>query len=357
MSNNWKYTMQKHKGKLWVTGSVLTTALIGGGVWLAVSDNSPFSPDEAGVTYLASHVMTSDTVGKVNLLSLDSGDTLDTKVLPSGKNYIFESARNYEQFYAYDGENLYQLKENGDKLVSKLVAENLPIISKATHFSYDGKTLGVYSSESKSVSMIDVQEKKVVSEKKETLPVVQVAVHSDSVYYITSSDMVKMSGKKVERVELGDSLISLHVDNTNMIVQSSFGNEKDENVLFSINPKSLDIESLQKTGASNTTMLSKDDKEEYYMAGKYVEGNDPYYLLDRYKVEAEGLKKDSLTIKVPTGEQSVLMDASNSVLDHDYIYTQADSKLKVFDVKSQSYSHELSVSVDFAMPVLNEGGK
>lgn len=356
MSNNWKYTMQKHKGKLWVSGSILATGVIGAGVWLAVSDESPFSPEEANVNYLASHVMTSNADGKVNLLSVENNEMLDSTVLPAGKSYLFSQDKNHEQFYAYDGESIWVLKEQDNKLVSERLAEGLPSVSSVTQFSFDGKTMGLYSKETKMVTVLDTEQKKVLSEQKESEMVEQVAVQKDTVYYITSSELVKVAGKKVERIELGETLLSLHLEDANIIVQSNFGNEKEENVLFSVNGDTLEIESLQKTGSANTTMLSKDDGEAYYMAGKYVEDESPYYLLDRYKVDAEGLVKDNLTVKVPTGEQNVLMDAQNSILDHDYIYVQADEKLKVFDVKSQVFSHEIPVSIDFAMPVLNEGG-
>lgn len=357
MANNWKYTLQKHKGKLWLSGSILATAIIGAGTWLVVSEDSPFSEPEEVINYLASHIITSGVDGQVSLLSVENNETLNTITLPVKEGYLYTESPNREAVYAYDGENLMAIREVGGELSSELIAEGLPKVPKATQFAYADNVLSVYSKDFGTVMVIDTTEKTVVNTLTEKEPVVQLVVSGEFTYYITDSELVRVNMKDIERIELGSTLLSLHSEEGKLVIQSAFGNTKGENVLFYANSETLEIESLQKTGAPDTIMLSKDDGESYFMAGHYVGSEKPYYLLERYKVGAEGLTKDSLSVQVPIGEKLVSFNAENSVLDHDYIYSHDEASLKVFDVKSQSFIHDVPVNVDFAMPVLTEGGR
>ena len=358
MANSFKYTLQKHKGKLWVSGSVLATALIGAGVWLVISEDSPFSTPEEDVNYLASHVITSNSDGKVSLLAIETNETLNTLDLPSDKGYLYKESQNREAVYAYDEDNLMIIREVDGQLSSEIVASGLPKVPSASEFTYADDTLSIYSKDLRTVTIIDIKENVVVNTLTEKEKVVQLVTNGGLTYYITDSELVRVDKKEVERIELGSTLLSLHEEDGKLVIQSAFGNDKGENVIFYVDGKTLAIESLQKTGAADTVMLSKDDGEEYFMAGHYVGSETPSYLLERYKVGAEGLLKDNLAVQVPLGEKTVSINAQNSVTDHDYIYNHNDESLRVFDVKSQVFIHDITVDVDFAMPVLMEvGGK
>lgn len=357
MANDFKYTLQKHKGKLWVGGSILTTALIGAGVWLVVSEDSPFSETEQPINYLASHVITSDAEGKVNLLEVDTKETLNTLNLPQAEGYLYTPTPEREGVYAYDGKDLNLIRIVEGQLTTEVVASGLPEIKGATKFAYAENQLAVYSASEATVTVIDTVGMKVTNTLKEEEAVVELVVSSPSVYFITESEFVQVNQKDSQRIELGESLHSLHMENGKHVIQSGFGNAKGENVLFFVNGDTMEIESLQKTGAPDSTMLSKDDGEIHYLAGHLVTGETPYYLMERYQVEAQGLTKDNLAIQVPLGVQEVSFTAQNSVLDHDFIYTHKDNALKVFDIKNQNFIQDIPVEVDFAMPVLTEEGR
>lgn len=357
MANNWKYTLQKHKGKLWLSGSILATAVVGTGVWLVVSEDSPFANPEDAVSYLASHVITSNAVGEVKLMSVATNETLNTMSLPVNEGYFYQATPDREAVYAYNGKELTRIFEKDGALNTEVLATGLPAVADVSDFAFSGNQLAVYSKEAKTVTVINTETKTVVNTVTEKEPVVALVVADTFTHYITDSELVRINQMDVMRLELGSSLLSLHEEKGKLVIHSAFGNAKGENVLFYVNGETMEIESLQKTGAPDSLLLSKDDGETHYMAGHYVKTEEtPYYLLERYKVGAEGLTKDSLTVKVPIGIEQVDMNAGNSVLDHDYIYSHVADSLKVYDVKSQSFVSELAVDIDFAMPILGEEG-
>lgn len=357
MANDFKYTLQKHKGKLWVGGSILTTALIGAGVWFVVSEDSPFSITEQPINYLASHVITSDAEGKVNLLAVDTQETVNTLSLPQADGYLYVPTPEREGVYAYDGKDLSLIRIVEGQLSTEIIASGLPTVNEPTKFAYAENQLAVYSAKEASVTIIDTVGKLVTNTLKEEESVIELVAGAPYVHFMTTSEFVQVNQKDSKRIELGETLHSLHTENGKHVIQSGFGNKKGENVLFFVNGETMEIESLQKTGAPDSTMLSKDDGEAHYLAGHLVAGETPYYLMERYQVEAQGLTKDNLAIQVPLGMQEVSFSAQNSVLDHDYIYTHAESALKVFDIKNQNFIHDIPVEVDFAMPVLTEEGR
>lgn len=357
MGNNFKYTMQKHKGKLWVAGSLVATAVIGGGVWLVVSEDSPFSETIQPINYLASHVLTSDGKGTVNLLNVDTNKTQSTLSLPEADGYLYVPTPEREGFYAYNGKDLNRVHLVEGQVVSELLVSDLPSVEEPTKFAFAGNQLVVYSAKTSSVAILNTETKQVVNTLTEEAPLVELAVNGDTVHYLTESEFVQVNQKDSKRIELGEPLQSLHFEDGRYVIQSAFGNAKGENILFVVNAETMEIESLQKTGAPNSFMVAKDDGEAHYLAGHYVEGEVPYYLMERYQIEATGLTKDNLAIQVPLNGHEIAFTAQNSVLDHDYIYTHMDNALKVFDIKNQNFIHEIPVSVEFAMPVLTEEGR
>lgn len=357
MGNDFKYTLQKHKGKLLVGGSLVTSVLIGASVWLIVSEDSPFVETEQPINYLASQVITSDEEGNVNLVGVDTSEILNTTMLPGAENYLYSPTPEREGVYAYDGKNLNLIRVVEGQLTTELVASGLPEINEPTKFAYAENQLAVYSVKESSVIVIDTLEKKVVNTLEEEEMVVDLTVGSPYVHFMTESEFVQVNQKDSKRIKLGETLHSLHTEDGKHVIQSGFGNSKGENVLFYINGDTMEIESLQKVGAPNSIMLSKDDGEAHYLAGHFVTSETPYYLMERYQVEAEGLTKDNLAIQVPLGGQEIAFNAENSVLDHDYIYTHQNDTLKVFDIKNQNFIHDIPVDVVFAMPVLTEEGR
>lgn len=356
MANNWKYTLQKHKGKIWVSGSILATAVIGTGVWLVVSEESPFSDTKEAINYMAEHVITSDQDGEVSLVQVEGKQTVSTLALPTEKPYLYAPSKNRESVYAYNGKELHVIREIDGTLKAELVSIALPEIAEPTRFAYDGNQLVVYSEGSNIVTTISMEDESIISEVNDMARINELYVNGAYSYYITDSELVQLDGKNVNRVTLGENLKSIHPEGDHLVIQSDFGNAKGENVLFYVNGENLEIESLQKTGAPDTVMLSKDDGETHFVAGHYVVSETPYHLMGRYKIEANRFEKDNLTINIPSADKAVAMNAENSVLDHDYIYSHDEETLKVFDVKSQQYIHDVPVTVDFAMPVLYEGG-
>lgn len=357
MGNNWKYTLQKHKGKAWLAGSIATTAVVGAGVWLVVSENSPFHSPEDAINHLASHVITGNIDGGLQLVSVETKETLNQLTLPAGETYLYAPSADREAVYAYDGKRLVELKEESGTLVQRVVAEELPNVSAPTSFAYADDQLLVFSETSGEVTAIDVPAATVTNQAKEKEQVIQVGVANGYPHYITESELVRFNGLDAERVELGKSLKSMHADGETLVIQSDFGKGKGENVLFHVNLESLDIETLQKTGSPNTALLQKDDGERFYLAGHFVDAEFPYYLMERYEVGTAGLVKDSLGVQVPVGEQQVAFeDFTKTVSDHDYLYTHVGNALKLYDVKSQAFLEEVPVDIEFAMPVLLEKG-
>lgn len=357
MSNDLKYTLQKHKGKLWVAGSILTTALIGAGAWFVISEDSPFSETEQPLRYLASEVITSNEQGKVTLLKVDTKETLNSLNLPKSDGYLYAPTPEREGVYAYDGKDLNLIRIVNGQLTTELVAEGLPEIKGATKFAFAQNQLAVYSASEATVTVMDTNQKKITNTLDEKEPVIDLVAGSTYVHFMTASEFVQVNQKDSQRIELGETLHSLHSEDGKHVIQSAFGNGKGENVLFYIDGETMGIETLQKTGAPDSIMLSKDDGEAHYLAGHLVEGETPYYLMERYQVEPQGLTKDNLAIQIPMGSQDISFTAQNSVLDHDYIYTHEGNSLKVFDIKNQNFIQDIPVDIDFAMPVLTEEGR
>lgn len=354
MSNNFKYTMQKHRGKLWVGGSLLVTALAGGGVWLVVSEDSPLSQTKEVVNPLAEQAIMAKSNGAMDLVRVKTGESIAKLKIDSSTKIIYQASHDHEELYTFNGDELARVSVVNDSLHHESLMSG--ITNKTpTLFATDAKTLAFYSEKEESVTITDIEsgESQNYSDVKE---VRDMLVTSDAVFYLTDSELVQVKDGEEKRIEIGSSLTSLQTMGENIVVHSTFGQEKGENIILYVNAKTLDIENLQKTGSINTTMLTNDDNEEFILVGNMVDGETPSYIFNRYKEGNKGLEKDKLTLRVPTETADDVLNSKNSVVDSDYIYIQSDKGLRVFDVKSQAVAHEIPIQVDYAMPIIHETG-
>lgn len=354
MSKNFKYTMQKHRGKIWLGGSVLATAIVAGGVWLVVSEDSPLSETKEAVSYLADHAIMAKQDGQMELLKVTTGEAVGSLKIDSATPFIYQASPDHETLYAFNGDELFSIREEATGLAQQSIVNG---IGKTTpsKFATDGSVLAVYDEQGKTLDIVDVTTKETQTVK-DVVSVKDVLVFNGAVYFLTESELVQLKAGEEKRIEVGDTLTSLQVMNGNLVVHSTFGQEKGENIVLYVNAETLDIENLQKTGAVNTSMLTNDDGEEFVLVGNFVAGEAPSYLFNRYRVGASGLEKDELTLRVPTDSAETVFTAENSIVDKDYIYVQSSAGLRVFDVKTQAFVHDIPVEVDFAMPIITEKG-
>lgn len=352
MSNNFKYTMQKHRGKIWLGGSVLATAVVAGGVWLVVSEDSPLSETKEAVSYLADHAIMAKKDGQMELVKVDTGEQVGALKIDSATPILYQASKDHETLYAFNGDELFAISEEAEAISHQSLING---IGKATpsKFTTDGTLLAVYDEVEKTIDVIDIATKSS-NQVKDIVSVKDMLVHNGTIYYLTESELVQLKDGEEKRIEVGDTLTSLQVMNNNLVVHSTFGEEKGENIVLYVNADTLDIENLQKTGAVNTSMLTNDDGEEYVLVGNFVAGETPSYLFNRYLVEPTGLAKDELMLRIPTESADTVFTAQNSVVDKDYIYVQSTSGLRVFDVKTQAFVHDIPVEVDYAMPIITE---
>lgn len=352
MSNNLKYTMQKHRGKIWLGGSVLATAVVAGGVWLVVSEDSPLSETKEAVSYLADHAIMAKQDGQMELVKVETGEQVGALKIDSATPILYQASKDHETLYAFNGDELFAISEEADSISHQSLING---IGKATpsKFATDGSLLAVYDETEKTLEVIDISTKESTNVK-DVAVVKDMLVANGMVYYLTDSELVQVKNGEEKRIEVGDALTSLQIMNGNLVVHSTFGEEKGENIVLYVNAETLDIENLQKTGAVNTSMLTNDDGEEYVLVGNFVAGETPSYLFNRYLVEPTGLAKDELSLRIPAESADTVFTAQNSVVDKDYIYVQSTSGLRVFDVKTQAFVHEISVEVDYAMPIITE---
>ncbi|AJD93543.1 hypothetical protein JMA_42260 (plasmid) [Jeotgalibacillus malaysiensis] len=352
MSNNWKYTMQKHRGKIWLGGSLLATAVVAGGVWLVVSEDSPFSETKEAVSYLADYSIMAKASGDFHLVKVSNGETISQFKIESATPLVFQASADHETLYAFNGDELFAVKGTDGEVIQTSVVNG---IGKPTpsRFATDGSFIATYDEKKKSLDVVDVATKTTTTVS--DVPVVKDMLVKDGVvFYLTDKELVQVKDGKENRIEVGETLTSIQVAEGNLVLHSTFGQEKGENIVLYVNAETLDIENLQKTGATDTVMLQNDDGESYIHVGHYVNSETPGYQFTRFGVGTSGLEKDELALRIPTETSDIVFTSKNSVVDKDYIYMHSTSGLKVFDVKTQAVTHDIPFDVDYAMPILIE---
>lgn len=354
MSNHWKYTMQKHRGKIWVGGSLLVTALVSGGLWLVVSEDSPFSETKEAVNYLADYSIMAKSDGGFDLVRVENGELVGQLPSITSKSMAYKASTDHEKLFAFDGDTLYQVQEESGELSSKVLASGFAG-NTPNQFSTDGKTLAVYDDKLKTLSISDI-----ASGAKTTIddiPVLKdILIQNESVFYLTENEIVKVSNGVASKIEVGETLTSMQESDGNIVVHSKFGQDKGENIVLYVNSETMDIESLQKTGATNSLMLTNDDGEDFILVGHSVNGDTPSYEFVRYGIRDNRLEKDDLTLRIPIEANEMEYKSTNHVVDKDYIYMQSPTGLKVYDLKTQRVEHDIPYDVEYAMPVIIEKG-
>lgn len=340
---------------MWIGGSLLATAVVAGGVWLVVGEDSPFGGKEQSVSYLAKHAILAKANGELELINVKNGDNLGGGSIQSSTPISYQASHDHETLYAFNGDELFSVKDSGTGLNIQSLIQGLKS-EKVEKFATDGATLAFFDEKNESVTIVDLKSKQesTISDVKE---VKDLHVQNGMVFYLTSSNLVQVKDGESKEIEVGDTLTSLQPLNGNLVVHSTFGQEKGENIVLYVNPETLDIENLQKTGAVNTSMLKNDDGEEYILVGNYVNTKTPGYLFTRYKAGKNILEKDDLTLRLDIESSETVFTSQNSVVDHDYIYVQSASGLKVYDVKSQAVVSDIPVEIEYAMPVILEKGE
>lgn len=355
LSNDLKYTLNKHKSKILIGSSIVLFGAIGTGVYFLVTDGDLFggSGDNKQEFKLAKYMVSGNNQGNLQLVEIDSGKTVDRITLPKG-TYLYTLNNSYDKVYAYDGKNIYSyamkrghLKEEGKIAEIKT--------SKATKFRVEDKNIAILSNDGQTLTYrYGVEDK--VKEKKWIVSdnVTDFHIQDGTLYYSSDTKLYAFSPKSETSIELGDITDVITTFQDHLLIHNQFGSGLDNNILVSLQKDNLKINNLQKTESSATHLIPMDEGDTTFYTTQYVNTSEPYNLLVSWQLkDGKLVKNNDVAVKIPVKKDGITYDAETTVGSDGYLYTHFHNKTQIFDVRSREVLKNVKVDDYFAMPVLN----
>lgn len=359
MSSNLKYALEKHKTKLLVGSSVLLFGGIGVGSYLYITNPHLFGKieSEKGVSKLAKHIISGNKNGELSLIDIKSGKEVSKKELPKGK-YIYTSNPAYDVFYAYNGKEVYAYSNDKNELKRSLDIPDLEVSNPDAIFA-EGRNIAVLSEDRTLLTYqyMDGEKAKIETFEMQN-SIEQVNISNGILTYSSDTTLNSFSpeSKKSEKtIDLGDQTDVILPYKKKLLIHNNFGKDLNENILVTLKNGNLKIDELKKTGSAETQLLSIDKGDNEFYTTQYVQSNEPYHLLDEWKIIDGKVTKDKdRNVKIPVNKDGVVYNQDTTVASKGYLYTHYKDRIQIFDIRSQKKLKNISVDSDFAAPVLTD---
>jgi len=354
VASNFKYKLQKNRTNLLVIGSILLFLVVGIGLYFLFThdDWGDFKLGAEKKT-LAESVISADKNGTIVVFDTETKEKTSTFNLPNG-NYLYTPNASFDGLYAYDGTRIHQLsiqkgkiKENGT--LAEITVEG------AESFRTDGKNVAILSEEGQKLTYYYQKGGKWVTKVFEIPESVRdYAVIDGRLYYSTKTYLHLFDSEKETAIDLGDVTDTITRFQDKILIHNRFGNALDNSILLALEPGDLTITELEETRSGKTSLIPADDEDETFYTVQYVDGSDPYYAVQEWKLEDGNLNRnEKQLVKIPVEEDGVVYDHETSVASKGYLYAHFNDRIDIFDIRSQNwYGSIAGVSETFVMPLL-----
>lgn len=356
LANNFKYTLQKNKSKLLIGSSILILCVIAVGSYFLFGNQNLFGKieDLQDESTLADYIVSGSKDGNLSLLNSETGENLETVKLPEGE-YLYSVNKEYETVYAYDGNVIRGYEFNKDKVVELGEIANIQL-DNVTDFKVDGSNIALISEEGMTVTYqyLDNDDLKV-----ETFELDENVSHynltNETLSFSTGTNLHSFSASHDEVIDLGDTTNTILSHEDKLLTHNQFGSGLNDSILVSLDKETMEIYGLNKTNSSETNLIPIDEGDRVFYTMEFVQGNEPYHLLDEWNIQDGNLiqEKDK-SIKIPVQKDGIVYNEGTTVGSKGYLYTHYKDRTQIFDIRSQERKTDISVSEDFATPILKE---
>lgn len=354
----------RNKNKLIVGLSLLCIGAVGFSVYTVTHTNVDKIIDskiESNVR-IADYVLDCNVNGTINLLSVNSGITVDSvELADSGDNanFLYSQTNNFEKMYSFNTstKEMFEIYINEDKIVeNKLCDINNNLVM--SEYVVDNNYIYIFDTTRTSVEKYDI--------KNDSLEIINLEGYADC-YVIKDGYLVysyedkiyslNTSDKSIKNITVGDKTTGISISDGSIISFNKFGSGKNTSIILKINPSDLYIESMNKLDNSNVISIKNDSDDETIFIeeiSKDSQGKD-VFILDSISFEG---KKD---IEVAKGrsENSLeknIIDKTNSISMKGYVYTIRESdKEKVLTITNgynQNVIKDININGNKVLPVI-----
>lgn len=353
LSSNFKYTFEKNKTKILVGTSIVLFAGIGVGTYFVLNDYhfGVFGKVQQE-SHLAKYIVSGSKNGSLSIIDTESGESKDSVTLPSG-NYVYSLNDGYDTLYAYNGKTVqaYELKDGKFKELGQTAKVK---VDGATAIRVDGSNVAVLSNNGQTLTYHykdGTKEKTKVIELQDNVD--DFRISKGILTYSTNTTLHSFSPSSDKSIDLGESTDAITNFQDQLLIHNKFGSGLDNSILVSLNNKNLKVTGLKETKSAETNLLPMDSDDDVFYTTQYVSSEEPYHLLDKWKIQDGRIVKDEdVTVKIPVKKDGIVYDKETSVASDSYLYTHFKNRMQIFDIRSHEVLKNISVEEYFAMPIL-----
>jgi len=355
MSSNLKYSIKKHKGKIWVILSIVSALVVAIFSYFLFTrdrdvDDLGFFEDEVKI---AEHILTGSEDGLLRLIDVETGEEVSELDL-SGDRYVYTVDKDFQTIYSYDGKEVQSYKVNRGKIQEADLITEIEL-GDIKSFKVSEETIA-FISEDRSLITLTHREEDGFSKREIEIPETALSydVLDKHLLYSTPEHLHLVKPDGEERIYIGDMSPTILTMGDKWLIQNQFGSGLGSNILMFLDNETQLIEEVALTDDGEATLLNFVSDQRKIYTINYVNATEPYHLLTAWYAENDGLRKEqNVTVRIPTDEDGVLYSDHTSVTSNEYLYTHFNDSMRIFDIRSQQKHSSIEVEPYFATPILD----
>lgn len=351
-----KYKFEENKSKVMLIGGIIVFILAVIGMFkifgIKFDYDSKFEGGESEKYVLATGIFGGNANGQVNLYNPTDGEILD-KVQLEGDVFIYDKSSDMKTVNAYNPQTseLYEIKIKNKKLSVSKKGEIELNDNRVLNFDYDkNKFVALLENERSFIYRNLSTKKDMVIDLDLTSAVDSYLLVKNNLLF-TSGDYiytVNLSNGKHEKIDIGESSLSIHSLKNKVFIHNNFGFERNKSILLDIDPATLYINNVYQFKDSRVNIIeTSSDSEKIYYSEEFLSSKE-YNVNQVLKSMNEDMKSPVASIK-HTSKYSISKLNSYGYLGYVY-YHELDS-LNIFNLKSLQNEYVLKVEDDFYMPM------
>ena len=349
------YNIKKNKHKLMLFGSIMILIIVCITAFLVFKKDifkTSFNDNIQSTKYvLADNIIDANSQGEVILYNSSNGKITDSLNLED--NFLIDMSDDLKELYLLNNSNkeLHIISVKNNKIKDNVI--NMDIkqsLINFTSFDYDNGNIALLSDDSESfiIKAKDSSAKKIQTNtgySVDNFKIVKDNLIFTSGEYICSTSLLSNTNNEILKIHIGEQSSYIHEISDKLFIHNNFGMSRGISIILDIDPSTLYINDMKKYSIPTNTFISNSNDSRIYF-NEVSDNDSAKRQMIKYSYIEDFVENGAYPI-----ESNSILNNSNSYGSLGYVYYKDNSKITIFNIKSNEIDLEIDSKGNFFAPI------